>query len=208
MFTGSKIGMLLPGIACLHAHTIGIGRCWRLGGHMIKLCAKRMRKILDHTHFLLKPRPFYVHDALSKESLGWSNEEINGKSIRTDFIATYSWYFTKHLIVRHTKAWLDLYVQYEKAPLWLWGHCPPSLLVGGARVPGTPCIYLWDLVYFSIDPRFLVTIWKYNTTHSNLHHCWLNSKSWQKSSLLHNVEDLIQVCQHLLLIPHSYTSGK
>ena len=28
------------------------------------------------------------------------------------------------------RAWLGL-IQYEKALLWLWGHCPSYLLVGG-----------------------------------------------------------------------------
>ena len=35
------------------------------------------------------------------------------------------------------RAWLGL-IRYERALLWLWGHCPPSLLVGGARAPGAP----------------------------------------------------------------------
>ena len=63
-------------------------------------------KILDHAHFPLKPRPFCVHDALY-----WakhSNEEMNGKSIRTDFIAAYSWRFIRHLIDKPMKAWLVL----------------------------------------------------------------------------------------------------
>ena len=76
--------------------------CWT---HLLVLCPAggpwhRCRKILqvggydkvaylcplirwNHTHFA-----FMIYWA---EPLGWSNAEMNGKSIRTDFIATHSW---------------------------------------------------------------------------------------------------------------------
>ena len=39
---------------------------------------------------------------------------------------------------------LDL-IQYEKALLWLWGHCPLSMLVGGAHTPPAPGSYAYAI---------------------------------------------------------------
>ena len=58
-------------------------------------------------------------------------------------IATY-WWFIRHLMVLPIRAWLGL-IQYEKALLWLWGHCPPTLLVGGGG-SFPPFLYLWSVL--------------------------------------------------------------
>ena len=65
----------------------------KVGGALDIIACEARTKILDPAHFSLKPHPFGVHNAarpLWQEFLGFSNEEMNDKSTRTDSVATYS----------------------------------------------------------------------------------------------------------------------
>ena len=83
----------------------------KVGGALDIVVRKARVKIFEPHPLLLKPRPFGTTDAAGlqwQEFLGCSNEETNSKSIRTDFIATYSWNFIWYLIIWPIIAWTGM----------------------------------------------------------------------------------------------------
>ena len=63
----------------------------KVGGALNKVARVARAKIFGPCPLFIETTPILRSWCTEQKSLGWSNEEMNSKSIRTDFITTYSW---------------------------------------------------------------------------------------------------------------------